>query len=112
MNKYHAQKAKVDGYTFDSRKEAERYLVLKCLLKTGKIRDLEVHKTFHLIPKQTDEHGKVLERKCDYIADFVYVKDGQIVVEDVKSPVTRKKPEYILKRKMMLYFHGISVTEI
>lgn len=111
-NKYNAKKTKVDGFTFDSLKEAERYLVLKCLLKAGKIRDLEVHKTFHLIPKQTDEHGKVLERKCDYIADFAYVKDGQIIVEDVKSPITRAKPEYVLKRKMMLFFHGIRIKEV
>ena len=112
MNKYYAKKKVIDGYTFDSIKEARRYGELKCLLKAGAIRDLEVHKTFNLIPKQTDERGKVIERKIDYIADFAYLQDGKIVVEDVKSAVTRKKPEYILKRKMMLYFHGIRIREV
>ena len=110
-NKYRAKKTVIDGYTFDSRKEAARYKELKCLLKSGIIQNLEIHKTFHLLPKQTDSKGRVLERKCDYIADFAYTQDGEMVVEDVKSPATRKKPEYVLKRKMMLFFHGIKIRE-
>lgn len=111
-NKYHAVKTKLDGYTFDSKKEADRYRELKKLLDAGKIENLEIHKPFELIPTQRDEHGKLLEHKCTYIADFVYVQDGKLIVEDTKSPPTKTKPEYIQKRKMMLFFHGVRIQEI
>jgi len=45
----------------------------------------------------------------DYVADFVYETDGFLVVEDVKGLKTR---DYVLKRKMMLYMHGIRIQEI
>ncbi len=50
--------------------------------------------------------GKLLERECSYIADFVYIKNGKIVVEDTKGVRTK---EYIIKRKLMLYVHNIRV---
>ena len=49
---------------------------------------------------------KLLERECSYIADFVYIKNGKIVVEDTKGVRTK---EYIIKRKLMLYVHNIRV---
>ena len=45
------------------------------------------------------------------MADFVYTKDGEMIVEDTKSPVTRTK-DYIIKRKLMRYIHGIAISEI
>ena len=53
----------------------------------------------------------MIERPVKYIADFSYTKDGETVVEDVKSAAT-KTPEYILKRKMMLWEFGIEVKEV
>ena len=54
--------------------------------------------------------GRLLEREISYRADFQYIdKDGNLVVEDVKGMRTK---EYVLKRKMMLYFHGIRITEV
>ena len=50
------------------------------------------------------------ERKCEYIADFVYTdKDGNTIVEDAKGVRT---PEYKIKRKLMLYRHGIKIKEV
>ena len=109
MNKYRAKKTIVDGITFDSKKEANRYGVLRLLERAGKISHLQRQVKYILIPKQTDpETGKVLERECSYVADFVYDENGKTVVEDVKGCRT---PDYKLKRKMMLYFHGIRLKE-
>lgn len=53
---------------------------------------------------------KLLERRCEYIADFVYVdENGEKVVEDAKGYRTK---DYIIKRKLMLWVHGIRVREV
>ena len=110
--KYNSKKIIVDGIKFDSRKEASRYVYLKQQEKAGLISDLELQKKFVLIPKQTDGK-KTVERECAYYADFVYVKDGETVVEDVKG--YRNGQAYALftiKRKLMLYVHSIRVKEV
>lgn len=102
-NKYNASKTVVDGITFDSWKEAERYGVLKQMQEEGKIQDLKLQVKFELIPPQKFDHQKS-ERAVNYIADFQYydVKYGMIVVEDVKGKETK---DYIIKRKLMKYQH-------
>lgn len=105
-------KTKVDGITFDSKKEAIRYCRLKEREKVGYITDLKRQVKFELIPKQTNADGETL-RKIIYIADFVYKKqDGGVVVEDVKSEATRKDKVYIIKKKLMLFIHGITIKEV
>lgn len=109
-NKFYARSTSVDGVTFDSRKEAARYRELKLMLLAGEIEDLRLQVPFELIPRQMD--GKrVAERAVNYIADFVYTENGKTVVEDVKSLATRT-PEYIIKRKLMRWVHGIAVKEV
>jgi hypothetical protein len=111
IRKYRNEKVDIDGIKFDSKKEARRYAELRLLERAGHIKDLESHKRkFVLIPAQRDKNGKLLERECAYVADFVY-KDadtGETIVEDVKG---YKTPEYRMKRKMMLFFHGIRIRE-
>lgn len=115
-NKYHAKKdyRKANGETvkFDSRKEARRYDELRLLERAHQISDLQRQVKFVLIPAQRDPKGKLIERQCYYVADFTY-KDssGRLVVEDTKSEATRT-PVYVLKRKLMLWVHGIRVREI
>lgn len=102
----------VNGISFDSRKEANRYIYLKQHEKAGLISGLELQKKFVLIPKQTDGK-KTVERECAYYADFVYIKDGETVVEDVKG--YRKGGAYavfVIKRKLMLQKYGIRVKEV
>lgn len=54
-----------------------------------------------------------VERPHYYTADFTYLTlDGELVVEDVKSEYTRKEPDYILRRALMLHVHGIKIKEI
>ena len=112
MNKYRNKKVNLDGMTFDSMKEAQRWTELKLLERAGEISFLERQPTFVLIPKQVRD-GKVIERQTVYKGDFSYTdnKTGETVVEDVKSPITRTK-EYILKRKMMLWEYGIIIKEV
>ena len=119
MSKYHSKKTVVDGMVFDSLKEARRYGVLKALEKTGEISGLRRQVEFLLIPEQREpdtigkrggvHKGKVIERKVAYYADFVYVRDGEVVVEDAKGIRTH---DYIIKRKLMLHIHGIRVKEV
>ncbi len=102
--KYHARKS--GGY--DSRKEHRRAVELKLMQRAGVITNLREQVKFVLIPPQRDDAGKLLERECSYRADFVYDKAGATVVEDTKGVRT---PEYILKRKLMLWRHGIRIKE-
>lgn len=108
--KYGNRKTVIDGHTFDSKREAARYGVLKLLERTGTITDLDLQPRFELIPKQRREDGKP-ERACVYVADFRYTdtRTGQTVIEDAKGMRTR---DYIMKRKLMLQVHGISVREV
>ncbi len=110
-NKYGNKKITYNGITFDSIKEKDRYIELRLLERAGAISDLQRQVKYMLIPAQRGENGKVIEKAIFYIADFVYSQNGQIIVEDTKSPITRTK-DYILKRKMMLYFHGIQIKEV
>ena len=110
--KYLNQKITLDGITFASKKEARRYAELKLMQKAGEIYDLQIQVPFVLIPKQTDPiTGRLLEREAKYIADFTYrsCKTGRITVEDTKGMKTK---DYILKRKLMLYRHGIKIREV
>lgn len=120
-NKYRNRKVEADGVVFDSVKEARRWRELTLLQSAGEISDLERQVKFELIPAQHEPDrtgkrggtikGKLLERKVEYIADFVYtdVKTGQRIVEDTKGVKTK---DYIIKRKLMLYVHNIRVKEV
>lgn len=106
-SKYAAHKTEIDGKIFDSKKEARRYQVLKELEREGKISGLKCQEVFELIPSQRID-GKVVERAVTYRADFTYQEDGNLVVEDVKGFRT---DVYKIKKKLMLYIHGIRIKE-
>lgn len=125
-NKYNARKRySVDGLKFDSSKEYRRYLYLKDKQKDGFISDLQTQVKYLLIPEQREpdfvtkrgkiKPGKIIERECNYIADFVYYDNLQkkIVVEDVKGYKRGMAYSYyVIKRKLMLYIHKIKITEV
>lgn len=120
-NKYSNKKVEVDGIIFDSKREAKRYQELLLLEKTGAITNLQRQVKYVLIPTQREpdtvgarggiHKGKVIEKECAYYADFVYFdrEKQEMVVEDTKG---MKTTEYIIKRKMMLYRHGIRIKEV
>jgi hypothetical protein len=112
----------VNGIEFDSRKEARRYQELLLLQRAGVILNLKRQVKYVLIPAQYEyyeRYGKkgqelkpgqrLIEKECAYIADFVYEENGKEVVEDTKGIKTK---DYIIKRKLMLYTHGIRIREV
>lgn len=107
-SKYHNTRTRVDGEAFDSKREAARYRELLLMEQAGYIRELKKQVVFPLIPSQR-VNGRVVERKCDYRADFTYYEGDEFVVEDVKGFRT---PDYIIKRKLMLWIHGIRIKEV
>ena len=103
-NKFGNRKTTVDGIEFASAKEARRYMELKLLQRSGEIKQLKVQPRFELMPSFKHE-GRV-QRKIEYVADFSYTnKDGEKIVEDVKSEITKNHPVYRLKKKLLLYRH-------
>lgn len=105
-SKYHAKKTCVDGITFDSRREADRYLVLKSMEADGVIEDLRRQVRYELVPA-FDVDGKHY-RPVYYVADFVYVEDSKEVVEDVKGMRT---DVYRLKSKLFARRYGKVIKE-
>lgn len=120
-NKYGNHKVTVDGLTFDSKREAKRFLELKILEKAGKISGLQRQKKILLIPAQYEpdiigprggkKKGKLIEHECSYVADFVYFDEEEkdFVIEDTKGVRT---PEYVIKRKLLLWLNGYRIREI
>lgn len=101
-NKFNAVKVKLDGYTFDSKAEAKRWCELKLLEKAGKVSWIKVHPRYELYVNG--------QRIASYKADFLYTDErGRDRIEDVKSPATAKKRDFVLIRKLMRACHGIDV---
>lgn len=108
-SKYRSQKTECDGYVFDSRKEAARYVELRLLEKVGAIRDLARQVTL-------DCYGANGERVSTYRADFAYwsLELGKQVYEDAKGYQNPKDPVTRLFRlkKKLLRAQGIEITEV
>lgn len=122
-NKYKNHKATANGITFDSKKEARRYTELLLLQQGGFISDLQRQVKFVLIPAQREpdtigtrggvKKGKVIEKECSYYADFVYMQDGERIVEDVKGyKGSGAYSVFVIKRKLMLSVYNIKIKEI
>ena len=123
--KYGNSKTYVDNIQFDSKHEAERYIKLRFMKDKGMLHDLQLQKKYVLVPAQYEKstevytkgkhkgepkQGKLIERELSYYADFdYYTADGEHVVEDAKGMKTK---EYIIKRKLMLWVHGIRIREV
>lgn len=94
MHKYKVsrieERTTADGLVFDSANEMKRYLFLKEKEEAGQIFDLELQPLYDL--KGPD--GSLI---CRYRADFKYLENNALVVEDYKGAIT---PEFRLKRKL------------
>lgn len=126
MNKYGNKKITYQGEEFDSKRECYRYIDLKFLEDCGAISNLRRQVKYELIPTQREKstkvykkgrkkgqprEGKIIEKAVTYIADFTYTDaaTGETVVEDSKGFRTK---EFVIKRKLMLYVHGIKIREV
>ena len=111
-SKYNNRRVELGGFTFDSQKEARRYSELKLLVRVGKISDLELQKAFVLAESVKFSGETRAKPAVRYIADFAYIENGVMVVEDVKSVATKSLPVYRLKKHLMKSVHGIEIKEI
>lgn len=113
MNKYKNKKTEVNGITFDSAKEAKRYVQLMEMQRAGLIRFLRLQPHFTLEEAYKDAETGESVRALQYVADFSYESSTASgwfpVVEDVKG---KKTKEYELKKKLMLNRKGIRIEEI
>lgn len=122
-NKYNNKKIVNEFGTWDSKKEYQRYLVLKDAEANGVISNLELQPKFELIPAIREEYVKHLKTKdkvetrtvqlaITYTADFAYYKGTDFIVEDVKASKLCLSDKYVLKKKMMLALKGIQIKEV
>lgn len=104
-SKYRNKKVVMDGITFDSKKEADRYTVLKLMEKNGKIHNLTLQDKWDLVVNRI--------KICAYRSDFRYIvidsEGPHVIVEDVKGFRTR---EYKIKKSLMLACYGIELREV
>lgn len=100
MSKYRAKQT--NGRA--SKREDKRAQDLALLQKLGEIHGLEEQVKYVLVPSQKGE------RPVTYTADFRYRdKQGKLHVEDSKGYKTQ---QYIIRRKLMLWVHGIKIEEV
>ena len=110
--KFFNKKVTIGGIKFDSKKEGERWLVLLDMQKKGVISDLQRQVEWEIIPKltymktvqlktKTKQVERVDELPAHYTCDFVYRREGKIVVEEVKSKATAKVRDYPLRKKLI-----------
>lgn len=121
--KYKNKKIEIDGIKFDSTKEGKRYLVLKQALENGEIQDLKLQVKYELIPSIKEEYVEHLKTKdkiktrtlqlpITYTCDFQYVKDGELVVEDIKASPKLLPKEFTLKEKLMFWKYRIRIKKV
>ena len=129
--KYGNTKIKNAYGTFDSSLEWSRFLFLSNREKEGEITNLRRQVEYLLIPAQygteikhlktKDKEVRVLlERSCSYIADFVYERNGETIVEDCKGEdkkyngrtFSTRTADFNIKKKLMLWVHQIQVKII
>ena len=111
-SKYNNRKVELDGFTFDSQKEARRYSELKILVRVGEISELELQKSFVLAESVKFNNEPRAKPAIRYVADFAYMENGVMIVEDVKSKATKSLPVYRMKKHLMKSVHDIDIQEI
>ncbi len=100
-SKYSNKKVVYNGIKFDSKLELKRYLELVQMRDSGLIRNLELQPKFLLQDKFRHEGKEV--RAIHYVADFKYIRENQVIVEDAKGFET---DVYKIKKKMFLFKYG------
>lgn len=105
-NKYRSIPQTVDSIRFPSKAEANRYIILKAMQKSGEISNLmrQVPYPFRIGDRPLrSKNSRILK----YIADFSYTNShGKIVVEDVKGHQTQLSK---LKIALTEAIYGITV---
>lgn len=112
--RYNHTTVEADGLKFDSKKEYQRYVFLKDAEDNGLITDLRTQVKFELIPAVTEEYVEHLKTKdkiktrtlqlaITWTADFVYLKNGEEVIEDVKPSKFLLSDRFVIKEKLFFW---------
>lgn len=111
-SKYKSKKITIGGIVFDSKKEASRWHVLERMQAAGEISDLRRQVAFVLAPA-VRLAGEVRQKPAlRYWADFTYMQNGVLVVEDIKSAPTRKLPAYRIKKHLLKTVLDMDIREL
>ncbi len=100
-SKYGNKKTTIDGITFDSKRESERYCFLKYRLLAKEIKELELQPKFPIFINEI--------KVFTYKADFAYIEKGKRIVEDSKGFRTSI---FKLKKKAVEAYYGIEIIEV
>lgn len=111
-SKYSSEKVEQAGVTFDSKKEARRWAELELMQAAGQISELQRQVPFVLAPAVLLAGEARTKPALRYWADYTYVLGGQIVVEDCKSPPTRAKEAYRIKKHLLATVCGLHIKEV
>lgn len=117
-SKYRNKKVVVAGHRFDSKKEAQRYLMLKARQDAGEISNLELQPVFRLKvgdrPLLIRSKGYPNGRQAKYTADFAYWDHAQEkrVVEDCKSKATRTEAYVLRKAIVEATYPAVKIVEV
>lgn len=110
-HKYGARQAVAhDGTVFPSKRECKRYEELRLLEKMGKIVELQTQVKYELVPAQKRDDGKA-ERAVTYTLDFQYF-DKEARAWRYEDSKGMKTQQYVIRRKLMLWIHGITIQEV
>lgn len=94
---------RTEGYA--SKREYKVACDLKALQQAGKISELEEQVWLELLPKLPPEYPKPL---C-YVADFIYVENGQRIIADAKGVRTEG---YRIKKRILKQLLGLDIKEL
>ncbi len=92
--------------SWDSKRERERWGQLRLLESSGRIQQLRKKVVYELIASSFKNHKRL--RPIQYVADFVYIEQGIMVVEDSKG---FRNKVYELKKRLMWEKYGIDIFE-
>ena len=110
--KYKNRKIENEDGKFDSAKEYRRFKELQILQRAGAISGLTCQATYVLAESVKFSGEPRAKPALRYVADFQYVENGKLVVEDVKSKITKENPVYRIKKHLLMSVHGIEVREV
>lgn len=110
--KYKNRKIENEDGKFDSAKEYRRFKELQILQRAGVISGLTCQATYVLAESVKFSGEAIAKPALRYVADFQYVENGKLVVEDVKSKITKENPVFRIKKHLMMSVHGIEIVEV
>lgn len=108
-NKFHAKKTEYNGHVFDSKHEAKVAEDIDFMMLDKGDSNPIVDVVYH--PPRYDMIVNGI-KITHYTADFkVTRKDGSVEIWDAKSPPTRKKSDYVMRKKLLKALYDIDIVE-